>query len=511
MGVVESQPHGAALDAGELIPDLGIIYSVEVNPHRPRFLKLVCVLLLTAAAWPQEKEKPALDVQNARGAVVSSLACLEDPAHSYALYLPSQYSGDRRWPIIYAFDPFARGKTAVEVYQAAAEKYGYIVAASNNSKNGPVAPQLEAAQAVWNDTHRRLAIDKDRVYTTGLSGGARVATSFALYCYTCAITGVIAHGAGYPVGSATKQPANDHFLYYAAVGDADLNYPELVLLRKKKDEQGAQFKVKVYPGPHQWAPAEIVEDAVAWLELKAMQAGTKKADPVFIDRLFTATQADAAQAEQRSDTLANYYALRSLVFDFKGLDFKGLKDAGAWESKMSALKASKAWKSALQREQHDIDLQQSLVAAAQGELAQLGSAEPDAQVASGHRIALVLADLRRRAHANSGESTIYARAFTQLFIQGMEAGQDEFRNNRWSAAASYFALMAEAAPDQVWPLVALAEARVRAGNKKSALKALEEASQRGLKHPEALAQDPELQPLASEPAFQKIVQGASGK
>src|SRR5205085_1091253 len=100
------------------------------------------------------------------------------------------YSPDRRWPILYAFDPFARGKTAVEVYKLAAEKYGYIVAASNNSKNGPVAEQLAAAQAVWLDTHRRFAIDKDRVYTTGLSGGARVATSFALYCYTCAVDGV---------------------------------------------------------------------------------------------------------------------------------------------------------------------------------------------------------------------------------------------------------------------------------------------------------------------------------
>jgi dienelactone hydrolase len=488
--------------------DLGlrVIYSGEVNLRGMRLLKLVFVFLLAAVAAPQEKERPTFDAQRARGAVVSSLTCLDDSAQSYALYLPSHYSPEQRWPIIYAFDPFARGKTAVEVYQAAAERYGYIVAASNNSKNGPVAPQLEAAQAVWNDTHRRFAIDRNRVYTTGLSGGARVATSFAMYCYTCAITGVIAHGAGYPVGLGTKQPANDHFIYYAAVGDADFNYPELALLRKKKDEQGAQFKLKVYPGPHQWAPPEIAEDAVAWLELKAMQAGTKKPDPLFIEGLFTATQAEAVQAEQHSDTLAQYYALRSLLFDFKGL-----KDASAWENKVTALKASKAWKSALQHEQREIDLQQSLVATAQGELAQFGSADPDAQISSGHRIASVLADLRRRAHANNNESTVYSRAFTQLFIQGMEAGQDEFRNNRLSAAAAYFELMAEAAPDQVWPLVALAEARVRAGNKKAALKALEEASQRGLKHPEALAQDLELQPLASEPAFQRIVQGAGAK
>src|SRR5215813_11224573 len=227
-----------------------IVYCGEVRLSGYRILGLISIFLLITALWSQDKGKAdPLDVQAARGSVVGKVTTLDNPAQSYALYLPPQYSPDRRWPIIYAFDPFARGKTAVEVYQAAAAKYGYIVAGSNNSQNGPVTPQMEAAQALWNDTHRRLAIDKDRVYTTGLSGGARVATSFALYCYTCAVTGVIAHGAGYPVGTTTKHPANDHFIYYAAVGDVDFNYPELALLRRKKDEQGAPFKIKVYPGP----------------------------------------------------------------------------------------------------------------------------------------------------------------------------------------------------------------------------------------------------------------------
>ena len=479
-----------------------------MDSHRRWIIQLGIIFLVATGGSSQEKEKPlaAFDVQAARGTIVSKLACLDNPTQSYSLYLPSNYSPDRRWPMLYTFDPFARGKTAVEVYQAVAEKYGYIVAGSNNSKNGPVGPQLEAAQTMWNDTHRRFAIDKDRVYVTGLSGGARVATSFALFCTTCAVAGVIAHGAGYPVGFNNKQPANERFAYYAAVGDVDFNYPELARLRKKKDEQGAPFKVKVYPGPHQWAPPEIVEDAIAWLELKAMQGGTEKADPAFIKKLFTATQAEAAQAEQKSDTLTQYYALRSLV-----VDFKGMEDVSEFESKLAALKGSKAWKNALQREERDIDSQDSLVATAAGELAQLGSADPGMQVSLGRHITSVLADLRRRAHSNSSDSTVYSRAFTQLFIQGQEAGEEEFRNNRLSSAAVYFELMAEGAPDQVWPLVTLAQTRVRAGNKKAALKALEEASRRGMKHPETLAQDPELQPLASDPVFQKIVQGAGAK
>jgi hypothetical protein len=242
------------------------------------------------------------------------------------------------------------------------------------------------------------------------------------------------------------------------------------------------------------------------MELKAMQSGAEKADPAFIKKLFAATQEEAAQAEQRTDTLTQYYALRSLV-----VDFKGLEDASEFESKLAALKASRAWKSALQREQHDIDQQDSLVAATSTDLAQLPSADPEMQISIGHRITSTLADLRRRAHSNAGDSTVYSRAFTELFVQGMEAGQDEFRNNRLSSAAIYFELMAEGAPDQTWPLVTLAETRVRAGNKKAALNALEEASRRGMKHPEALAQDPELQPLTSDPAFQKIVQGTGVK
>jgi len=468
---------------------------------------VAATILLAAAITASGQQTPGADfnTQAARGTVVSNLACLDDPSQSYAAYLPSHYTPDRAWPIIYAFDPFARGKGAVDVYKDAAEKYGYIVVGSNNSKNGPSALQLGAAQALWLDTHRRFAIDKNRVYTTGLSGGARVATSFALYCYTCAVAGVIAHGAGYPAMQSQKQPANDHFVYYAIVGDADLNYPEIMALRKKKDDAGAACKVKIYPGPHQWAPPEIVDGAVAWLELKAMQSGAEKADSAFIDKLFEATQADAVQAEQHSDALGQYYALRSLVQDFKGLE-----DTMPFEGKLAQLKSSKPLKSAEHKQEGEIALQASLTAATASELAQFG-VDAEAQAGLGQHIVRVMSDLRRRANSTSADHAVYSRAFSQLFIQGMEAGQDALREARLPQATAYFELMAEAAPDQAWPALALAEAQVRAGNKKAAIKAIEQAVQRGLKHAQTLTQDPELQPLASDPAFQRIVQGLSAQ
>jgi dienelactone hydrolase len=478
-----------------------------VHRHIWPVVTAIFVFLAGLASVGQQSQAPAadFDLQAARGNI-TRVSCLQDPAQSYAIYLPSHYTPDRPWPVIYAFDPFARGKTAVEEYKDAAEKYGYIVAGSNNSRNGPVADELGAAQAMWLDTHRRFAIDKNRIYTTGLSGGARAATAFALYCYSCNVAGVIAHGAGYPTIQNVKQAANDHFVYYAAIGDLDFNYPEIMALRKKKEEAGAPFKIKIYPGPHQWAPPEIVEDAVEWLELKAMQAGAEKVDPTFVHQQFEKTQAEATQAEQRGDALAQYYALRSLVGDFKDLE-----DTASFAAKLAEVKKSKAFRNAEHAEQRQIDDQKALTATHADELARLGNADVNAQSGMGRQIVTAMLDLQRRANSTSNDHAVYARAFNQLWIQGLEVGQDALREGRTSQAIAYFEVMAEASPDQAWPMLLLAEARTRAGDKKAALKAIELAVQRGLKRAEALTQDPELQPLASDPEFQRIVQGLSAQ
>ncbi len=462
-------------------------------------LKFALTFVVAVSSFCAAQGVTGFDPMAARGSVIDSVSCVGDPTQSYALYLPSNYSPDRHWPIIYAFDPFARGKVPVELFKQAAEKYGYIVAGSNNAKNGPAALETAAAQAIWEDTHRRLAINKERVYTTGLSGAARFATSVALYCYTCSIAGVIAEGAGYPTKEGPK--SNDHFLYYAVVGDADFNYPEIMALRDKKEEHGAEFKVKIYSGPHQWAPPEVAEGAVEWLELKAMQAGKEKPDPQFIRQQLDKTIAEAAQAQQVGDGLAQFYALRSLVHDFKGL-----VEVGGFQDEMESLKKSKTLKQARREEDQQIEKQNSLTATASAEIAQLGQIAPEQMSVAKQRLISEFSDLRRQAKSDSRNHLVYVRALNGLYVEGIEDGQREFRSNEFPHAADYFEVMAEVAPDQSWPLLLLAEARVRMGNNKAALKALEEAARRGIKSPDSLTKDPELAPLSQDPAFQKILQ-----
>jgi hypothetical protein len=88
------------------------------------------------------------------GTVVPRVVTLGNPEQSYALYLPSGYARERRWPVVFVFDPLARGERALGQFRHAEELHGFIVAASNNSRNGPWAPEMEAAEAMVAETRK---------------------------------------------------------------------------------------------------------------------------------------------------------------------------------------------------------------------------------------------------------------------------------------------------------------------------------------------------------------------
>ena len=72
------------------------------------------------------------------GQIVEKVVCAQDVNQTYALYLPSNYVSTRKWPILYAFDPGARGRIPVERFKEAAERFGWIIVGSNNSRNASI-------------------------------------------------------------------------------------------------------------------------------------------------------------------------------------------------------------------------------------------------------------------------------------------------------------------------------------------------------------------------------------
>ena len=277
------------------------------------------------------------------GQIIDRVTCAADPSQSYALFVPSQYTPTRTWPVIFAFDPGGRGRVPVERYQAAAERFGYIVVGSNNSRNGSTEiPRILAGMT--NDVVARLAVDPKRVYLAGMSGGARVALGIALA--SKAIAGVIASSAGYPDNRVRNALS---FPIFATAGTEDFNHLEM---RRLDRALTTPHRLVVFSGGHVWLSSDVALQAVEWMELQAMKSGLAPLDDAAIDRMFAARM-EAAGSTGDTD---NVRALATIVDDFKGL-----RDVSPVQRRADALGREKVIRAVMDMEREDDRREENLL------------------------------------------------------------------------------------------------------------------------------------------------------
>jgi hypothetical protein len=294
----------------------------------------------------------------ARGTIVDSVTCVDDSTQSYALYLPSTYTRDRAWSLLIAFHPAARGRAMVEKYRAAAEQYGYIVAGSNTSRNGPMTVSDAAVRAMSGDLGRRFAIDADRIYLTGMSGGARVALQVALLNKN--IAGVIASSAGYP---DARPRSSVPFPIFGTAGTDDFNFIEM---RQLDRQLTSPHRLAVFNGGHTLPPDDVALEAIEWMELQAMKARRRPRDEALLDRLLDRRRKPIADS---SDGAATVHLLDALVDDFTGL-----RDVAAEAARAKELSRQPEVKKALSRERANDDAEVRLL----GEIFELEAGLRDA-------------------------------------------------------------------------------------------------------------------------------------
>ena len=427
---------------------------------------------------------------------VGTVICRSDSTQSYALYLPSTYTPGKRWPIIYFFDPAGRGRRPVDIYKDIGETYGFILAGSNNSRNFS-SDQSKAVNAIWEDTHARISLDEHRAYASGFSGGARVAGAMALSSPE-QVAGVIAHGAGYP---GSKAGSKDDLPYFFAVGNEDFNWPEVVNIRRQREAQGSPYRVRIYPGKHQWAPPAVMGEAVEYLMLKAMQTGRLASDVGLIDRAYERLKQDAADAETRKDPIAEFSAYRALASDFGGL-----RDVKAFAAKLASFEQSPGLKAARKQEQQEIAEQSRLEQEIMPKIAALADNSAPDTTSLRIEVRQQLGMLREQArhHKNETNRLIASRAFGGIFVRTMEDGQQQLAARHFEKAEACFDLMRQVTDDP-WPVLLLADTHAAAGNRRLAIKDLQEAVGRGVKDRAVIENDPLLQSLKGEPDFQKLL------
>jgi hypothetical protein len=272
-------------------------------------------LLLVCLAGAVPERPPATRVYET-GRLLENVPSDSSAGQRFTLYLPPGFDPRRPTPIIYLLDPRGRARVPGKLFQEAAARYGYILASSHTTAtDGPMDLNLRAMQAMWDDTHAWFTVDPQRVYLAGFSGTARMASLIARN--RPAITGIIGAGAGFhpDVKAAKDLP----FLYYGTIGDTDYNFHEIEDLEHALAALDVPHRLERFAGPHSWMPPALALGAVEWLELRAMQAGSRRRDAALVEAWWARDEARARErmAEGRLLDAARQYA--AMARDFHGL------------------------------------------------------------------------------------------------------------------------------------------------------------------------------------------------
>jgi predicted esterase len=463
-------------------------------------LALACALagLAPAAAAAEDRYL--------RGEIVPRIVCRSDSRYSFALYLPRSFEAEkgRSWPLLLVFDARGGGALAAERFREGAERFGWVVASSNDTKSDDAsAPNGEAIQAMWKDALSRFPIDSKRIVTTGFSGGARLAFAVAM-SRASESGGVIAASGGLPTGEPAR--SNPGFPVFGTAGARDFNYREMRALDRSLEKSGASHRLEVFDGGHEWLPAALGTRAIAWLEVQAMKRGTRPADEKLASALLAESLARARAAEASGDVAAAYEEAADAVKSFDGLTGSAVREAREMEARLKPA-ALVLLQEAARRDARE----EQSVRHLREEMDRILAADepvPFATIAS----RLEIARWRERASSSgapgpgSSERLSAQRVVESLYTRAVFYQPTEFFAKKDPRRAALSLEIAAAfKPDSFVAWYDLACARARAGDSRRALEALKTAIDKGFPDAKHVATDPDLESLHGLPEFQDLV------
>lgn len=475
------------------------------NKKRPIHFCLPGILAIIVYCMNSYSLAFPADLSFPKGEVIGTITCLQSPDEAYALYLPSNYTEERKWAVLFAFEPGARVQIPLNLFKNAAEKYGYILVCPASIKNGPNEPVLKAMRAVWPDICSRFAVDKERIYATGFSGGSRMASYFHL-AINHPVKGIIGCGAGISQNGQIGQIKSSHYCGFA--GYADFNYKEMILLENSLTAMGTPHRFFYFPGKHAWPSEELCTRAVEWLEVMAIKTGLqpKENRQAFLDEIYNK---ETNLAQVRSKTGEIYYA----AADYEALArlFDGLKPINDLQTQAQTLKDSKEYKKFATEEQARLDEESRYIQKFYNVLTYLAKTNPDTLDS---RDLINSMDLPRLAQRAKGTKNTFDTALAErlLFNLTMKCDGDidayTIKEDLKRAALTLDIALASSVDTFFYPYFLYNRGTLYAwqGDQKKAFKLLEEAIDKGFKNLNYMEKDKLLDNLRNTSPYQKLVE-----
>ncbi len=456
---------------------------------------ILSIILLSSAisfqscsSCNKKHKKDAKDSTFAKGKVIPNVTCKKDYTQNYAFYLPSYYSEDKKWPVVYTFDSHGKGALPVELFKDEAEKYGYIILGSNNSKNGiPWLTTSAIYDTLYNDTHRRFSIDDSRIYTAGFSGGSRVASTVAIT--KGGINSVIGCGAGF---GSQEQP-QQKFGYFGIAGNADMNLNEMIALDEALGKAGYRHYLCTFEGKHEWPPKPVVSDAFLWLELNAMKDKLKTINDTLIKNTFYRWE---KEYKELSDKGKSYDAclLCEKIINY----FDGLTDVNSLKTDLSKLEVSSA---VVKTKKHLNE-----IATEETELQSFYINAVNTQAVEWWKTQVSLINQKINTTTDKEEKLMYKRVLNYLSLAAYMNASGTLKAGQFDQTLKFNTIYALVDPENPEHAYISAILSMKKGKQSEAITFLEEAAKSGFIDAERLESDTVMLSLKQQEKYPKILE-----
>ena len=305
------------------------------------------------------------DIKIQKGRVIDSLMVGDSLNQSFALYLPRAYEAKGKWPIVFAFNTEGNGKAALVRLKLAAEKFGYILAASNNIYDTiSISDNMFTVKRMMDRVSALFPLDKKRTYTAGYKTSGRFANLVPLFIKE--VEGVISINAS--LANAELLSKKNPFHFIAIAGRSDFNYTNLQNDEKLLNSLKFPNTLLIYDESGDQTPSSFVEEAFWRFDLAAMAKGNLKKDSTVIERAFQKNILRIQELQQKKrmllaersmlETLTSYRVLRNT--DSLREAHKNLKKDKLYRS-LKRLRSAAAFKENLLRDDYSYYLEEDVL------------------------------------------------------------------------------------------------------------------------------------------------------
>lgn len=217
-----------------------------------------------------------------KGKILEGLTVQDSIPNTFSLYLPTDFTTEKKWPLLLIFDLEGKEKQALSMFVQAAEQEGYVLVAPKVLDSVSLSNSMVKTGKVLNKVVSILPINKGRVYTAGASSSARFANLVPIFLKN--VKGVISIGSS--IANTELLNVKRPFHFIGITNKNDFNFTEILAAKKVLDRFRFPNQVLLHEEQTEWPDISLLKKSMQLFTLAAMAKGFVAKDTSYIEKAF---------------------------------------------------------------------------------------------------------------------------------------------------------------------------------------------------------------------------------